>query len=144
MRSPATNPPTVTVHVPMTFAIRGGRKQIISECSGVIDSESVLKARAPRRTGNALLKALARAHRWQRMIENSEYTSITELARAENINESYACRVLRLTLLAPDIITDLLNQNCASNLMLKGVLKKLPGRWDAQRTLLGVTDHFSG
>ena len=72
------------------------------------------------------------------MIENGEYASITQLARAENINESYACRVLRLTLLAPGIIADVLNGNCASNLMLKGVLKKLPVRWDEQNTFLSV------
>lgn len=92
--------------------------------------------RAPYRTENALLKALARARRWQRMIENGEYASITELARAQNINESYACRILRLTLLAPSIVTDVLNGHRAPELMLERVLKKLPVRWDEQDTLL--------
>jgi hypothetical protein len=67
-------PPTVTVHVPMTFAIRGSRKAIISE--------AVSPFRQPR-VGNALLKALARAHRRRRMIETGVYSSITELAKAE-------------------------------------------------------------
>ncbi len=51
---------------------------------------------------SALVKAIARAHRWQRMLESGEYGSITELAAAEKINPSYLCRVLRLTLLAPE------------------------------------------
>jgi hypothetical protein len=51
---------------------------------------------------SALVKALARAHRWQRMLESGECASISELAAAEKIDRSYLCRVLRLTLLAPD------------------------------------------
>ena len=59
---------------------------------------------APRREINsALVKALARAHRWQRLLESGECGSITELAAAEKIDRSYLCRVLRLTLLAPEI-----------------------------------------
>jgi hypothetical protein len=48
-----------------------------------------------------LLKAIARAYRWWGMLEHGVYASITELAAAEKINQSYVCRVLRLTLLAP-------------------------------------------
>jgi hypothetical protein len=50
----------------------------------------------------ALLKALARAHRWQRMLEEGRLATLAELAEAERISRSYVCRVLRLTLLAPD------------------------------------------
>lgn len=140
MTSSASNRATVTVHVPMVFAIRGGRKQIISK-SGEDEDFTAVKTpsrRAPHRTENALLKAVARAHRWQRMIENGEYGSITELARAQKINESYACRILRLTLLAPTIVTDILNGSCTSDLMLKRVIKRLPVRWDEQAVALGA------
>jgi hypothetical protein len=60
----------------MAFAIRGGGTKIISESGQITNITAVMTAqrRAPRRTENALLKALARAHRWQRMIENGEYT----------------------------------------------------------------------
>jgi hypothetical protein len=54
-------------------------------------------------------KAVARAHRWKRMLESGAYASIGELAEAEKINQSYLCRVLRLSLLAPDIIEGALN-----------------------------------
>jgi hypothetical protein len=133
MRSSASNPTNVTVHVPLAFVIRGGRKQIISESGQATDMGAVMTPRpAPQSVGNALLKALARAHRWQRMIEEREYASITELARAENINESYACRILRLTLLSPAIVTDILNGCCPFDLMLKKVTMRLPPRWDEQ------------
>ena len=83
---------TITVHVPMTFTVRGGRKTILSDA---------VPAPPQLRIDNALLKALARAHRWRRMIESGDYTSITDLAKAEGVNQSYACRILRLSLLAP-------------------------------------------
>jgi hypothetical protein len=66
------------------------------------------------------------------MIENGEYDSITELAEAEKINQSYACRVLRLTLLAPSVVNDILNGGHVSNLMLKQIVGPLPIRWDEQ------------
>jgi hypothetical protein len=121
----------VTVHVPMTFVIRGGHKTIIPDESAV----QPLHVRSTR-MDNALLKALAKAYRWRRMIEDGEYASITDLAKAENVNQSYACRILRLTLLAPRIIAEILDGQTASDLMLKRIMRPLPARWDEQMTAL--------
>jgi hypothetical protein len=127
----ASGQPTITVHVPMTFTIRGGRKTILSDATPA----------APQpRIDNALLKALARAHRWRRMIESGEYASITELAKAEGINQSYACRMLRLSLLAPSIVTAILDGRHDSDVMLKQVMKPLPVRWDEQTAILKLGD----
>jgi hypothetical protein len=138
----STEPATITVHVPMTFTIRGGRKMIISEVSQTTDERrcpSLEASHKPsfrpaqgQRTRNALLKALARAHRWRRMIEGGEYASITELAKAEKVNQSYACRMLRLTLLAPNLIVEILNGQHETNLMLKQLMKPFPIPWDEQ------------
>lgn len=122
---------TITVHVPMTFSIRGGRKTVISE---------FVTAPPQPRIDNALLKALARAHRWRHMIESGEYASITELAQAEGVNQSYACRLLRLTLLAPAIVTAILNGRPDTDVMLKQLLRPLPIRWDEQIAMLKVGD----
>jgi hypothetical protein len=142
--STKTRPATVTVHVPMRFNIRGGRKTVISNpfvashespCApheGANALREVVYAASHPRSDRALIKALARAHRWRRMIENGEYDSITELAEAEKINQSYACRVLRLTLLAPSGVNDILNGGQVSNLMLKQIVGPLPIRWDEQ------------
>ena len=51
-----------------------------------------------------MVKAIARAFRWREMLENGTHATIAEIAAAEKINESYVGRVLRLTLLAPDIV----------------------------------------
>ena len=51
-----------------------------------------------------LIKAVARAFRWLRMLETGRFATITELAAAEKINASYVARILRLTLLTPDLV----------------------------------------
>jgi hypothetical protein len=129
MTSPGNQPRTLTVHVPMKFTIKGGRKTVITELTS---------PRPQARTENALLKALSKAHRWRRQIENGEYASITELAKAERVNESYACRLLRLTLLAPSIVTDILDARQSSNVTLKVLTQPFSIRWDQQLAALGV------
>ena len=117
---------TITVHVPMRFAIRGGRKTIVSE---IEQNELQL------RTENALLKALAKAYRWRQQIENGEYASITELANAQRINESYACRLLRLTFLAPEIVVEILNGAPDDALSMSRLMKPFPVEWATQRSI---------
>ena len=133
MSSPASQPRTLTVHVPMKFVIRGGRKTVITDL--------VLPSPQPR-SENALLKALARAHRWRRQIEGGEYSSITELAKAERVNDSYACRLLRLTLLAPSIVTEILDGRQNSGLTLKDLAKPFPVQWDAQMKTLKLNSRI--
>ena len=120
-------PKTITVTVPMRFERRGGRRTIISPVPYALAA----------RHDNALIKALARAHRWRRMIEIGEYLSVTELAKAERINQSYACRLLRLTLLAPVIIEAILNGKQPQDMQLNRLLRPLPVEWKRQlRTVL--------
>jgi hypothetical protein len=88
--------------------------------------------RPPAKIDNALLKVLARAHRWRHQIEEGEYTSITELAKAEGVNQSYACRLLRLTLLAPTIVEAILNGRHNPDLRLKALARTISVRWDQQ------------
>ena len=114
---------TVTVHVPMRFSRRGGRKMIMTAASPPV---------APPRIDNALLKALARAHRWRSQIESGEYATITELAKANNVNQSYACRLLRMTLLAPSIVVDVLNGRQNQKLTLENLTKPFPLCWAQQ------------
>lgn len=114
---------TVTIHVPMRFSVRGGRKAIIPEVS---------RPPAQPRLENALLKALAKAYRWRQRIENGEYASITELANTMRVNESYACRLLRLTLLAPEIVNEILNGVPNENLSVGRLTKPFPVEWHMQ------------
>src|SRR5688572_25665229 len=101
---------TMTVHVPLVFVSRGGRKVIRIE--GCPSPEPAL-------IKESIAKALARAHRWRSRIEAGEFASITELAKAEKVNQSYACRLLRLSLLAPKIVEDALNARLPAGVRLK-------------------------
>jgi hypothetical protein len=85
---------------------------------------------------NALVKAIARAHRWKRMLESGAYASIAELADAEKINQSYLCRVLRLSLLAPDIVESALNGILSPEFTLERAMKPMPVAWEDQRRLV--------
>jgi hypothetical protein len=94
---------TLIVRIPMRFQRRGGRKRIVAP-----DGSELAPSSKPQGDGT-LVKALARAHRWQRMLEHGEYGTLAELADAEGISRSYVSRVLRLTLLAPDIAERILD-----------------------------------
>jgi hypothetical protein len=84
------------------------------------------------RVDNATVKAIARAHRWRRLLESGEYASITELAAAEKINPSYVCRILRLILLAPEIFEEVLDGR-PNNVRLEALMKPWSPIWTEQR-----------
>lgn len=104
---PHSEPPspvgTMTVQIPIVLKRRGGRKRIVTP-SGAPSAPV-----QGHQLGDTLIRALARAHRWRRMLESGRFGSLTELAAAEKVNQSYLCRTLRLTLLAPQIIEAALN-----------------------------------
>lgn len=119
---PAATPDTITLHVPFRVVKRGGRKEM-----QLPDS-----VKQPRRTDSALVKALARAHRWQRMLNSGEFATITELAEREGLTPSFLTRILRLTLLAPEIVTAVLDGTQFADLTLKTAMQHFPGDWAAQ------------
>ena len=122
---------TAVVSIAVSFLQRGGRKQILSPPGTAPWSPAL-------RVDGALVKAVVRAHRWRHMLESGEYSSSAELAKAEKVNDSYLSRILRLTLLAPDLIEAILAGRQASTLQLDDLLKPLPAAWERQRSeLLG-------
>ena len=126
MTRPTAVPETVTLHVPFRVVKRGGRKEMHLP-AGV---------RPDRKAANTLVKALARAFRWKRMLESGEFATIAELAEREGIAPSYMTRVLRLTLLAPDIIDAILDGKQGPELTLARVLETFPTEWEEQQDLL--------
>jgi hypothetical protein len=109
----APTPDTVTLHVPFRLVKRGGRKEM-----QLPDGASLPQGK----TDNTMVKALVRAFRWKRMLESGEFTTIAELAEREGIAPSYMTRVLRLTLLAPDIVESILNGRQGREVTLAWVL----------------------
>ena len=117
---------TLTVRVPLAIRKRGGRKLVITP-----DGRAWSRPRAM--VDSTLVKALARAHRWKSLLETGEHASVTELARSEKINMSYLSRILRLTLLAPDIVEAVLDGRQSATLQLESMLKPFPVEWESQR-----------
>ncbi len=117
----------VTVTVPFALRKRGGKKLVITPDGAPYTASDV-------RIDNTLVKAIARAHRWQRLLEGREFTSAAELAAAERINQSYLCRVLRLTLLAPDIVEAILDGKQPPTLQMDVLLQPFPVEWTEQGT----------
>ena len=97
------------------------------------------------RADPALVKALARAYRWKRLLESGRYGSLAELAAAEKIERSFLGKTLRLTLLAPDIVEAILDGRQSHALALPTSLEPLPNLWNEQRSSMasaGGAAHF--
>jgi hypothetical protein len=124
------NGDTVTVHIPVVFRQRAGRKQIIGPPGSVPWSP------APR-VDTSLLKAIVRAYRWREMLESGKYSCAADLAKAEKVNDSYLSRILRLTLLSPDIVEAIVVGRQPSTLQVDDLLRPLPSLWQQQVSILG-------
>ena len=125
----------ITVRVPLVIRRRGGRKLVLTPDGAAAPGATPVRTRAD----PALVKALARAHRWKRLLESERYGSLTELAAAEKIDRSYLARTLRLTLLAPDIVEAILNARQPYALALPALLEGLPSLWVEQRSSMPET-----
>ncbi len=118
---------TFTVRVPLTLKRHGGRKLVIVPDGGGVPE------RLHANPDDTLLKALARAYRWKRMLESGQVRSLNELAEAEEINPSYLSRIYRLTLLAPDIVEAILDGRQPRALQLADLMDEMPVEWERQR-----------
>lgn len=125
---------TVTVHVPLTIKKRGGRKLVLAPDGTNLLGSNV--ASVQRRFDSTIVKAIARAFRWREMLESGGYATIREIAHAEKINESYVGRMLRLTLLAPDLVEAILNGQQPAGVQLDGLTGRVPVEWKAQRAVI--------
>ena len=118
-------PETITIHVPFRIVKRGGRKEMILPPG----------AREPRQADDTLVKALARAYRWKRMLESGHFATIGDLASKEGIAPSYVTRVMRMTLLAPEIIEAIVEGRQGPELTLAGLLEPVALEWKQQNQL---------
>ncbi|HRD87370.1 MAG TPA: hypothetical protein PK752_03790 [Accumulibacter sp.] len=122
----------ISVDLPMTFRKRGGRKVI------VLPDGSQGNPAPSATIDNTMIKAIARAFRWQRLLENGTYGCLDEIAKAERIGPSFVSRVIRLALLAPDIVEAILAGKQPASLTLKELMLPFPVEWERQRVRFGV------
>lgn len=129
-----TEPSTITVRVPLKIRRRPGRKTVVTSVQDR-SSPSIRTQADP-----ALMKALARAFRYQKLLDEGRYASISEMAKAERIERGYLGSILRLTLLAPDIVEALLDNRASEGPTLPDLLDPFDTGWPAQRRALFCKD----
>ncbi len=125
-----TTATSITVRVPLKIRRRPGRKTVVMPVATAGAGNDTMVAT---RADPALLKALARAFRYQRLLDEGRYASISEMAAAEKIDRGYLGRLLRLALLAPDIIESALSGDLPCRDSTPSLFEPLPATWDAQR-----------
>ncbi len=124
-----TTATSITVRVPLAIRHRPGRKTVVTPMT-----EGV--APVTTRAAPALVKALARAFRYQRMLDDGAYASVTEMAAAEKLDRGYMGRLLQLTLLAPDLVEVILDGGLMADPCLHNYLKIMSIDWQEQRKTL--------
>jgi hypothetical protein len=124
----STDGQTMTIRVPLTLRRIGGRKRVVSPPGASAWMPPRPEINSP------LLHALARAFHWQSLLDGGQYASVNELAKAHGKNASYVAAILRLTLLAPDIVESVLDGRQPPTLQLQPLIRSgFKMEWELQR-----------
>ena len=115
----------VKVTIPMSFRNCSGRKRIVTP-----DDEQNFS--------DPLISNLARAYRWQSLIDEGRFANVHELANAIGKDYAYVARVLRLTLLAPEIVHAVLTGTLPEGIGVENLRQSLPILWSEQKKLLNM------
>ncbi len=124
---------SITVRVPMKIRRRPGRKTVVTPIMEDGQDDAISTRADP-----ALVKALARAFRYQKLLDEGRYASISEMAAAERIERGYLGTLLRLTLLAPHNVEAIVEGRQAETATLPRLLEPFPVAWSAQRLAFGI------
>jgi hypothetical protein len=120
----------ISIDIPMTFKKRGGRRII------VLPDGSHGHPSPAATIDNAMVKAVARGFRWQKLLENGTYSCLDEIAKAERISPSFISRIIRIASLAPDLVDAILDGRQPAHLTLKDLMCPFPVAWEEQRKFL--------
>jgi len=118
---------TITVHIPMTFRKRGGRKLVVTP------DGAEWAPRPP--VDNAMVKALALAFRWRKLLDEGVHTTIEDLSRAKGVAPSHVSGIPRLTRLAPGLVEAILDGRQPGELQVDDLLRGFPLEWEGQHLL---------
>jgi len=125
---------SIRVRVPMKLRKRSGRKMVIVP-------EGMENARVPNADyQGTLVIALARAYLWEEMLESGKFNSIRELSETLGLDSAYVARIMRLTLLSPEIAKAIIEGHEPSGLSYRMLAKPFPILWRNQASALGITD----
>lgn len=124
---------SVVLSVPISLRQRSGRRVVAVDGSRCESGERTRIGATP------LQLAMARRHRWLRMLEMGEVSSLREIAQLDGADHSYVAKHINLTLLAPDIVDAILEDALPDGVRLSALLINPPVLWEEQRAALGTT-----
>ena len=116
----------VKITIPMSFRSCAGRKRIVTP-----DSETSFT--------DPMITNIARAFRWQTLIDEGKFSNVHELARAIGKDDAYVSRIIRFTLLAPDIIHAVLAGKINKSISTEKLKQALPSMWEDQKKMFDIT-----
>jgi hypothetical protein len=122
---------TIIITIPINLRRRGGRKRIVAPSGeeGLVGLQ----------IDDKLARLVAKAHQWLGELETGEISSIRAIAKRDLREESYVGKVLRLTLLAPDIVEMILNGSQPDTMTWKMLSRSFPVEWAEQRKMWKVS-----
>ena len=119
--------------VPWTLVRRGLKKRVITPLDAPQEFVAEAKQERAAQTAaqdSALMRALGLAHYWQQLLNEDRAASVAEIATVEGMNVTQVRRVMRLTLLAPEVIERLVG---APDTVLEQVMRRSwPNGWHKQ------------
>ncbi|MBF0181984.1 MAG: hypothetical protein HQM03_18355 [Magnetococcales bacterium] len=130
MKAELSRDGTIIVSIPMQMRKRGGRTLIIAP-----EGMAMTKPRE-----ESLAKLVVRAHHWLKLLEGKKFASVRELAEYKKTDASYMAKILRLTLLAPDIIELILDGRQPDIMTWEELRKSFPMLWSEQRERWGIPE----
>ncbi|HRH78518.1 MAG TPA: LacI family transcriptional regulator [Cellvibrionaceae bacterium] len=123
---------SVTISIPIQIRRRSGRKQI------TLPIGEQLKPTTQMPPPTSLQSALARGHRWLKMLELGEVTSLKAIAALEQVDERYVSRMINLTTLEPDMVAVILGVNIPDHLTILNMAVNPPVLWEEQRECFDI------
>ena len=112
----------VLVTFPISLRFRAGRRRVIFQGNDSLEIDP-------------MVINLARAFRWQTLIDSGIYRNMGDLAAAIGKDPAFVARTIRLTLLAPEIIHEILAGTLKKSIPLENLRKEVPIRWEDQKKL---------
>ena len=85
-----------------------------------------------------IITNLARAFRWQALIDSGKFSNVHELARAIGKDDAYVSRIIRFTLLAPDIIHAIIAGTLEKDIGIEQLKQATPLMWNEQKQMFGM------
>ena len=122
---------TIIFKIPMRFHRRGGRRMV------VLPEHEAARKKTDGPSDDPMVNALAKARRWQKMLDIGDAPTVRQLAEQEKVDQSFMARVLRLNNLAPDIVNAILNGRTPDTLSLETLRGSIPLAWQEQREKWG-------